>query len=82
VIRVRVIFFAHARDLAGQSAALLELPPGATGATLLEALVGRHPSLRMLAGSLRLAVNQAYVPGDRALQDGDEVAVIPPVSGG
>jgi molybdopterin synthase catalytic subunit/molybdopterin synthase sulfur carrier subunit len=82
MIRVRVTFFALARDLAGAGNADVELPAGATNATLLAALVGRYPALATLAGHLRFAVNNAYVPGDHALGDGDEVAVIPPVSGG
>ena len=55
---------------------------GATSATLMERLSDLHPGLFKGGGRLVVAVNGEYVPMDHALGDGDEVALIPPVSGG
>jgi molybdopterin converting factor small subunit len=58
------------------------LPVGATGRELIRALAERNPAIGPLLDVSRLAVNAEYVQIDAALHDGDEVAVIPPVSGG
>jgi molybdopterin converting factor small subunit len=60
----------------------LELPPGATVAQARGPLLGRLPSLREHLDRCRFAVNLSYVGDDAALHDGDELALIPPVSGG
>ena len=90
-MRVTVLYFARARELAGVGQEDVELPPGSTGASLLTALAGRiaaarrapspDAAARALAGCV-LAVNNAYVDVTQPLVDGDAVAVIPPVSGG
>jgi molybdopterin converting factor subunit 1 len=81
-MRVRVLLFAILRDRAGVSEVALDLPQGATVAAAAEAVFGRFPELRGAARSLAYAVNRAYCPPDAALKDADEVALIPPVSGG
>lgn len=82
-MEIRVLYFAVARDRAGgTSEERLELPAGATVAALAEALAGRHPDLAALGGHLRYAVNEAFAGPADPLHDGDEVALIPPVSGG
>jgi molybdopterin converting factor subunit 1 len=81
-MRVRVCFFASVRERLRQSETEVELGAGATVADLWEALRQAHPALADVAGSLRFAVNQEYVERDHRLGEGDEVAVIPPVSGG
>ncbi len=55
---------------------------GATGADLLDALGRSHAAIARHRPVVRLAVNRRYVPTDTALADGDEVALITPVSGG
>jgi len=55
---------------------------GLTADGLLAKLLEEYPGLRPLAPSLQMAVNHEYVEGDHRISDGDEVAVIPPVSGG
>lgn len=82
MISLRVLCFAAARDLVGQSELPWTIASGATVATLREALFGRYPALAGHARSLRFAVNGEYAKDDRVLGDGDEVAVIPPVAGG
>jgi len=81
-MRVRVRFFASVRERLRRSEDEIELARGATVADLLRDLRRAHPALSEVAESLRFAVNQEYVDGDHCLADGDEVAVIPPVSGG
>ena len=82
-MRIRVLLFAMLRQRAGTEAIELELPEDATAADALAAL-GQRNGLGDLIGRLplRVAVNREYVPESTALTAGDELAVIPPVSGG
>ncbi len=70
------------KEIVGQRDLLLELPEGTTAGGLLQRVTADHPPLARLAPSLRLAVNQEYVESAHPLAEGDEVALIPPVSGG
>ncbi|MFQ6672893.1 MAG: molybdopterin converting factor subunit 1, partial [Candidatus Tectimicrobiota bacterium] len=81
-MNVTVLYFASCRNIAGVAAETLELEAGARAADLLERLVAAHPALEGLAPSLAVSVNRAYADRDMLLADGDEVALIPPVSGG
>lgn len=81
-MRVRVCFFASVRERLRRSDAEIELRSGATVDDLWESLRTAHPALAEVGSSLRFAVNQEYVEKEHRLADGDEVAVIPPVSGG
>lgn len=78
---VTVKLFAAAADAAGRR--LLEGDwAGLTPSQLLQALQEQYPGLAKIAPVLAIAVNREYATPDRLLQDGDEVALIPPVSGG
>lgn len=79
---VTVKCFAIARDLAGYAERSFDLPEGATAGDALEAVVVVSPNLSKHVGRMALAVNLAYVDRAHRLADGDEVALIPPVSGG
>ncbi len=79
---VTVKLFAILRERAGASELWIELPPTATIAAAREALGERVPVLREYLGRVAWAVNRAYVTIETELHDGDELAVIPPVSGG
>jgi molybdopterin converting factor subunit 1 len=81
-IRVRIRLFAMQRELAGTRELELDLPRGATVEDAWHALVQRVPALRPGRASVRFAHNGGYAPADTPLADGDEVAMIPPVSGG
>jgi MoaE-MoaD fusion protein len=81
-ITVRVRLFAIQRELAGTREVPLELADGADVEAAWAALVVRHPVLAPGRGSLRFARNGDYADPTTALSDGDEVAMIPPVSGG
>ncbi|HEY3282620.1 MAG TPA: molybdenum cofactor biosynthesis protein MoaE [Armatimonadota bacterium] len=79
---VNVLLFAAARDAAGASELKELLLPGATTADLLDRLCARLPALAELRPRLAVAVNQSYVRAPQQLSDGDEVALLPPISGG
>jgi molybdopterin synthase catalytic subunit len=74
--------FAALAAKTGQREASLQLNQGASVRDALHALEQRHAALREFSGKLAPAVNQAYVGQDHPLADGDELALIPPVSGG
>jgi molybdopterin converting factor subunit 1 len=81
-MRVRVRFFARARDLAGAESATCELPPGATIAELRQHLAASYPRLASLLERSALAVADEFTANDHILTPGVEVALLPPVSGG
>ncbi len=81
-IRVRLLFFGAARDAVDQDEVDFILRAGTTASSALEAILEKHPELRRFGRSLLLAVNQEYARGDRLIENGDELAVFPPVSGG
>lgn len=75
-------FFAIFRDRVGRSALSVALEPGATVEALWERIATERPELRDLRAVTRFAVNGDYATPDTALRDGDEVAFLPPMSGG
>lgn len=79
---VRVLLFAAARDLAGAGAVAVELPAGATVAELRAALAAQVPVLAALLRRSSVAVDHDFAEDDHVLGPDDELAVIPPVSGG
>jgi sulfur-carrier protein len=81
-MRVKVRLFAALREAVGQTALEMDVPGGATPAQVWEAMVRDHPALAPRRGSLAAAVNRSYATFDARLAEGDEVAFIPPVSGG
>lgn len=81
-VHVRVRLFARQRELAGMRELALEVPAPATVEDAWAALVREVPALEEGRVYVRFAVNGSYVDVDTGLADGDEVAVIPPVSGG
>ncbi|MGZ8607734.1 MAG: molybdenum cofactor biosynthesis protein [Actinomycetota bacterium] len=81
-IRVRVRLFAIQRELAGAREVPVELDAGATVESAWQALVERYPVLAPGRPSVRFARNGEYVDASEPLADGDELACIPPVSGG
>ena len=82
LMRIRVRLFAIQRELAGSREVPIELPDGATIEDAWDAVVERFPALAPGRAYVRFARNSSYAPADAVLADGDEVALIPPVSGG
>ena len=79
---MNVKLFASYRDKVGASDVELDLPEGASLGALAREMVRLHPSLISDSADLVAAVNQEFRDHDHSLGEGDEVALIPPVSGG
>jgi molybdopterin synthase catalytic subunit/molybdopterin converting factor small subunit len=81
-MRVTVLFFGVLKEILSSESQTLDLPPGAT----VDAVLGHYrellPQQPKLWSALAIAVNQSYAPSGCLLRDGDEVALLPPVSGG
>jgi len=81
-MKVTCLFFAGARDAVGVSSETIELAEGTTTVDFVKVLLQKYPSLEKVLQTSLLAVNQEYVEEPVQLKTGDEVAVIPPISGG
>jgi len=81
-MRVTLRHFALIRETIGQKSEDREFDPGETIGELFDRIAADFPRLAPLKRSVMMMANEAYVPADYALQDGDEIAFIPPVSGG
>jgi molybdopterin synthase catalytic subunit len=81
-MKVTVLFFGITHDLAGVAQEQVEIPEGENLKGLQRQCEARFPKLLSVKNSLLLAVNQEIADGSRVLRDGDEVAFMPPVSGG
>ncbi len=81
-MKVKVKFFAMLRERAGTGEAMIDIEEGATIGDLWDALKKNYPELAPVNMRLLYAVNRNYVKADHSLKENDEVAFIPPVSGG
>ncbi len=81
-MRVTVRLFARLRDITGASELSRQVPAGATIRTVWHELAGEFPALADYERSISSAVNTEYARMEHVLRDGDEVAFLPPVSGG
>jgi molybdopterin converting factor subunit 1 len=81
-MRIKVLYFAVLRNLCGQSTEEIDLPTGENVGNLLKLLASRGNAQNKIWDSIAIAVNQEYAQPNLVLQDGDEVALLPPVSGG
>ena len=81
-MKVKVKFFAILRERAGAGEIIREMKEGGTVADLWEAIKKDYPKLAPVETRLLYAVNRNYVRPDHTLKENDEVAFVPPVSGG
>jgi molybdopterin synthase catalytic subunit len=81
-MRVKVLFFGSLRDLLGRQGDDLSLPEGASLNAVLDHYTRETPALTAYLPSIALSVNQQYAARDLQLRDRDEIALLPPVSGG
>ena len=81
-MRVNILFFASLKDIVGSRDLELDVGENATVAQILEQLESSHPGLKGYRPVLLTAVNEEYVEKTHTVEDGDEIALFPPVSGG
>jgi MoaE-MoaD fusion protein len=81
-MQIRVLFFGMLKDLTGRSCDSLEMPEHSTLRDLLTHYQQHNPRLNQVAASLAMSINQEYALPEAPLKSGDEVALLPPVSGG
>jgi MoaE-MoaD fusion protein len=81
-VRVKVLFFGQLKDIAGRSEDAAEIQAGATLETLFDHYAAQFPRMRDLRPSIVIARNQQFAHSATAVTDGDEIAFLPPVSGG
>ena len=81
-MRVTVKLFARLRDIAGTAETVRDVEPGATVRTVWNQLAAEFPAIASYERSISTAVNADYAKMNQALAEGDEVAFLPPVSGG
>jgi molybdopterin converting factor subunit 1 len=85
-VQVNLLFFAKSRELVGEKQVLLSVSQGLTARAVLNHILQAYPSLEVIADNLLLAHNQEYLDlqdlQSLHFQPGDELAIIPPISGG
>jgi molybdopterin synthase catalytic subunit len=81
-VQIRVLFFGLLKDICGGAEDRLELPAGSTAGAVFEHYAAAFPKLRPMASSIVLARNHEFAKVSQPLSEGDEVALLPPVSGG
>src|SRR5438309_2383186 len=81
-MRVKVLFFGMLKDIVGRPEEQVDLAPGAQLSTVFDHYAGQFPRLRDMAGSIVIARNQEFSGLTSPVAEGDEVAFLPPVSGG
>lgn len=82
VVRVKVLFFGPVKDITGRASDELDVSPGATVQTVFDHYAAPSPRLRQMEPSILMARNQAFATRSDLIADGDEIAFLPPVSGG
>src|SRR5262245_8229826 len=81
-MHVKLLLFASLKDIVGERQLHIEVPEGSRVADLLTQLESRYPRMKEYRPVLLTAVNEEYVSRETNINDGDEVAIFPPVSGG
>jgi len=79
---VKILFFASLKDVTGESVFDLELEEKATVKSLRAKITSMYPKLEPILNSVKIAINQDFAESDSVLKNGDELAFLPPVSGG
>jgi molybdopterin converting factor subunit 1 len=81
-MQVRVLYFGVLKDMVGHRSCEMDLPEGSSVAELVDRHRAQLRASKELWDSIAVAVNQQYAKAVEVLRDGDEVALLPPVSGG
>ena len=81
-MKIKILFFAMLHEISQTDALELEFSSSATAADAFDKLCERFPKLAQYKSSISIAVNSEYCNAAQQLHDGDELALIPPISGG
>ncbi|MGZ4841659.1 MAG: molybdenum cofactor biosynthesis protein [Candidatus Angelobacter sp.] len=81
-MRVKVLLFGQLKDIVGRQEESLDLDSGARLSAVMAHYSGRYPKFQGLTNSIACSINQEYAQGSAVLKEGDEVGLLPPVSGG
>lgn len=81
-MRIRVLFFGILKDVAGRAEESLEVPEGGKLGDVIDEYARRFPRVAEMSASIVLARNEQFAEANTPLAEGDEVALLPPVSGG
>jgi molybdopterin converting factor subunit 1 len=81
-MRVKVLLFGQLKDIVGKDEESLDLAPGTKLAAVMEHYAERYSKFQGLTKSIACSINQEYALGTAVLREGDEVGLLPPVSGG
>jgi MoaE-MoaD fusion protein len=81
-VRIRVLFFGQLKDIVGRAEESLEVADGSSLDTVFQTYCARFPRMKDLAKSVVLARNHQFSPNSTPVSDNDEIAFLPPVSGG
>lgn len=82
MIRVKVLYWAQAKEAAGSKEEYYELKEGERIEELIEKILERHPALGSISKSVRIAINGEIISNSSYLKEGDVVALLPPFAGG
>ena len=82
MIRVKMIYFAQSREAAGTKGEEFSVDEKSNVRTAMSKAFEAHPKLRQLEKAIKVALNEEITQEDAPLQDGDRVALLPPVVGG
>jgi sulfur-carrier protein len=82
MVNVTVKLFAAYQEVYGKAEVSLEVPPGTTVGMVGDRIRSLHPTLQSLAAVTRYGVNLTFANAETIVQQGDEIVLIPPVSGG
>ena len=81
-MRIRVLLFGQLKDIVGRTEESLELQPGSSVSDLMARYGEQFPRFKPMAASIACSINREYAPASSVLHEGDEVGLLPPVSGG
>ena len=81
-ITIKILYFAFIKELTGVRTDTMKLPDGSTINNLLTNILDIYPQINNLLKTIKVSVNYKVVDKNTILKDGDEVALLPPVSGG
>ncbi|XP_019084052.1 PREDICTED: molybdopterin synthase sulfur carrier subunit [Camelina sativa] len=81
-VEIKVLLFARARELTGVPDLTLKMPSGSTTQKCMDELVLKFPNLKEVRSCVVLALNEEYTTDSAIVQHRDELAIIPPISGG